>query len=113
MELSFASLVSVPCRVPPLCPLPPQYSLEVVLHYRLRKTYPCLTTDPSKADLFFIPFYASLEVLRWHFDPKATEKQRDKMHNGLARWLARQPSFQVGPTWWELRGHYASWQHTH
>lgn len=33
------------------------YSLELLIHQRLRR-HPCLTKDPTRAQLFYIPFYA-------------------------------------------------------
>ncbi|CAI7904158.1 unnamed protein product, partial [Closterium sp. NIES-53] len=78
--------------------LPPvqgiQYALEMVFHYRLRKAYKCITSDPDRADLFFIPFYASLDVTRWHFAKNASLDDRDRMHDGLAKWLMRREHFK-------------------
>ncbi|CAI5974864.1 unnamed protein product [Closterium sp. NIES-65] len=71
------------------------YALEMVFHYRLRKAYKCITSDPDKADLFFIPFYASLDVTRWHFAKNASLDDRDRMHDGLAKWLMRREHFKV------------------
>ncbi|CAI5531173.1 unnamed protein product [Closterium sp. Naga37s-1] len=70
------------------------YALEMVFHYRLRKAYKCITSDPDKADLFFIPFYASLDVTRWHFAKNASLDDRDRMHDGLAKWLMRREHFK-------------------
>lgn len=62
-------------------------SLEVYFHARLRRSYDCLTTDPEKAVLFYIPFYAALDVVRWHFAMDATNAKRDRLSYGLVRYL--------------------------
>ncbi|KAG0566523.1 hypothetical protein M758_7G074500 [Ceratodon purpureus] len=69
-----------------------QYSLELVSHARILK-YQCRTQDPSKASLFYIPYYGGLDVIRWHWALNATNEKRDALGRRLVRWLEQQPSW--------------------
>ena len=62
-------------------------SLEITFHARM-KEHVCLTSTPEKANLFYIPFYASL-ALR----PSSTQKDgegRDGEGRALVDWLQQQ-----------------------
>ncbi|MED6106473.1 putative xyloglucan galactosyltransferase gt19 [Stylosanthes scabra] len=43
-------------------------TLELIFHRRMLE-YPCLTQDPSLADAIFLPYYASLDALRYLYGP--------------------------------------------
>ncbi|KAL1372512.1 hypothetical protein HN51_002653 [Arachis hypogaea] len=43
-------------------------TLELIFHRRMLE-YPCLTHDPSLADAIFLPYYASLDALRYLYGP--------------------------------------------
>ncbi|XP_024395502.1 uncharacterized protein [Physcomitrium patens] len=73
-----------------------QYALELVSHARIKK-YKCLTEDPDQASLFYIPFYAGLDVIRWHFAKNTTNEKRDELTWKLLSWLEQKPS-------WSRRG---------
>lgn len=73
-----------------------QYALEVIFHARLRH-YRCLTSDASLATLFYIPFYAGLDVLHWNFAINTTTQQRDQLSKELVQWLDKQ-------RWWHRKG---------
>ncbi|XP_024394533.1 probable xyloglucan galactosyltransferase GT20 [Physcomitrium patens] len=70
-----------------------QYALELVSHARIMK-YKCRTEDPNLANLFYIPYYGGLDVIRWHFDLNATNTNRDALGWKLVRWLEKQPSWR-------------------
>ncbi|KAJ7977488.1 Xyloglucan galactosyltransferase KATAMARI1 [Quillaja saponaria] len=42
--------------------------LEVIFHRRMLE-YPCLTNDPNVADVVYLPYYASLDALRYLYGP--------------------------------------------
>lgn len=67
-----------------------QFMLEQIFHNRMRR-YPCLTTDPSRAVAFFVPFYAGFEITTKLWRANVTE--RDAAPARLMQWLARHPSW--------------------
>lgn len=67
----------------------------MVFHYRLRRSYKCITADPKAADLYYVPFYASLDVMRWHFRKDATLEATNHLSHSFVRWLAKHESFKV------------------
>jgi hypothetical protein len=69
-----------------------QYALEMVSHARALK-YKCRTWDREKANLFYIPYYAGLDVVQWHFDPKTTNDAKDALSLKLVGWLKQQKEF--------------------
>ncbi|KAJ7296873.1 hypothetical protein O6H91_Y095000 [Diphasiastrum complanatum] len=69
-----------------------QYALELVFHSRVLQ-HPCLTSDPEKAMVFYIPYYGGLDVMRWHFAENVTNERKDKLGSELAIWLEEQ-------SWW-------------
>lgn len=70
-----------------------QYALEMISHARILK-YKCRTEDPEKADLFYIPYYGGLDVIRWHFQGNATNEKRDELATKLFRWLEMHESWR-------------------
>ncbi|KAL3680489.1 hypothetical protein R1sor_023445 [Riccia sorocarpa] len=70
-----------------------QFNLEPIFHARM-KTYECLTTDESKASLFYIPFYGTLDVNKWKFADNATNEDRDRLGLDLVRWLEGRESWK-------------------
>lgn len=70
-----------------------QYALELVSHARIKR-YKCLTENPDQAALFYIPFYAGLDVIRWNFARDSTNEKRDALSMKLLRWLEKQPSWR-------------------
>lgn len=80
-------------------PLPPegtwyetdQFSLEIIFHSKM-KNYPCLTTNPYQATLFYIPFYPGLSVFRSIYEKNFTE--RDRHAKEVVHWLKQFP-------WWD------------
>ena len=71
-----------------------QYSLEILFHERLKR-FECLSTNPGEANLFYIPYYGGLDVLRWHFASagNASIEQRDRLGLELIKWLRKQPTW--------------------
>ncbi|KAG0586697.1 hypothetical protein KC19_2G110000 [Ceratodon purpureus] len=69
-----------------------QYALEMISHARILK-YKCRTEDREKANLFYIPFYAGLDVIQWHFDPNTTKEKKDALSLKLMSWLVKQKEF--------------------
>ncbi|KAL2621344.1 hypothetical protein R1flu_001549 [Riccia fluitans] len=70
-----------------------QHSLEPIFHVRM-KSYDCLTTDESKASLFYIPYYGAMDVNRWEFNENATNEDRDALPLDLVHWLEGQESWK-------------------
>lgn len=70
-----------------------QYALEMLSHARILK-YKCRTEDREKANLFYIPFYAGLDVIRWHFYPNTTNEKRDALSLKLMSWLGQQAEYR-------------------
>ncbi|KAL4186574.1 hypothetical protein AMTRI_Chr09g14780 [Amborella trichopoda] len=63
-----------------------QYSLELIFHHRMN-THPCRVYDPSQALLFYVPFYAGLDAMRWHFRTNVSNELKDQLGLDLVRWL--------------------------
>ncbi|KAJ3175184.1 hypothetical protein HDU87_006419 [Geranomyces variabilis] len=70
-----------------------QFALEVIAHSRLLAS-PLRTKDPSQADLFYVPFYAGIELIRCM--PMPTPEARSNVSLGLWDYLARQPYWNGG-----------------
>ena len=70
-----------------------QYALEMISHARILK-HRCRTEDRSKANLFYVPYYAGLDIIRWHFDPSTTNEKKDVLSLQLVRWLQEQAEFR-------------------
>lgn len=70
-----------------------QFSLEVLIHRRLKLSYPCLTQNATQASLFYIPFYHGLDVARYIDNPDFTV--RDHLSTKLLTWLRDQESWRV------------------
>eukprot|EP00252_Welwitschia_mirabilis_P010149 TRINITY_DN23291_c0_g1_i1.p1 TRINITY_DN23291_c0_g1~~TRINITY_DN23291_c0_g1_i1.p1 ORF type:complete len:475 (-),score=-66.76 TRINITY_DN23291_c0_g1_i1:80-1504(-) len=72
------------------------YMMELLFHHRVLR-YDCLTSDPDRADAFFLPYYAGLDSLRYLFGP---DVNRSKEHgDAVAAWLDRE-----APRVWHRRG---------
>ncbi|KAG0453201.1 hypothetical protein HPP92_025865 [Vanilla planifolia] len=88
-----------------------QYSLEPIFHSRVLR-HPCRVTDPTRARLFYVPFYAGLDVLRWHF-VNASGDAKDALGAELVHWLEARPEwarrggvdhmFVLGKISWDFR----------
>ncbi|GAQ83707.1 Exostosin family protein [Klebsormidium nitens] len=66
-----------------------QFSLEVLLHHRLRG-HPCRVGDPSEAQLYYVPFYTGLEIKRsWGNQAAAVDR-----FNRVLNPLVTSPYFQ-------------------
>ena len=76
-----------------------QFSLEVIFHARM-KQYSCLTDNPAKATIFFIPNYANLAIFRSLYE--ADVEERDRPARELVTWLEAQPSWHR----WQGRDHF-------
>lgn len=69
-----------------------QFTLEVIMRERL-KAYPCLTTNPEEASMFYIPLYHTLDLIRTLYKPDLAA--RDRVGKRLASWLRAQAPFQL------------------
>ncbi|KAK1303532.1 hypothetical protein QJS10_CPB11g01933 [Acorus calamus] len=70
-----------------------QYSLEPIFHSRLLK-HPCRVRDEAEAKLFYVPFYAGLDALRWHFKSNVSGDVKDSLGVQLVSWL------ETSSKWW-------------
>ncbi|KAK8916622.1 Xyloglucan galactosyltransferase KATAMARI1 [Platanthera zijinensis] len=70
-----------------------QYSLEPIFHSRVLR-HRCRVTDPAKAALFYVPFYAGLDVLHWHFI-NASVSDKDSLSAELVQWLEARPEWSL------------------
>ncbi|CAK9208836.1 unnamed protein product [Sphagnum troendelagicum] len=61
-----------------------QFSLELLFHERLKK-YPCLTENPERATMSYIPFYSALDLTPKLFEPSVAV--RDRLSERLVGWL--------------------------
>ncbi|KAJ7525483.1 hypothetical protein O6H91_17G053300 [Diphasiastrum complanatum] len=72
------------------------YMLEIIYHTRM-KNYNCLTSDPTAADAFFLPYYSGLDALRFIY---GADKARKHEHGTeLIQWLD-----QNAPETWKRWG---------
>ncbi|CAN4095242.1 unnamed protein product [Withania somnifera] len=88
-----------------------QYSLELIFHSRVLN-HPCRVHNKTEAKLFYVPFYAGLDVLRWHFK-NVSNDVKDSLGLELAKWLESQPTwfkrsgkdhvFVLGKISWDFR----------
>lgn len=69
-----------------------QYALELVFHSRISR-HPCLVSNPGEANLFYIPYYGGLDVIRWNLRKNISNEKRDELALELVNWLQGQP-------WW-------------
>ena len=69
-----------------------QFNLEVIFHERM-KLYPCLTTDPAKASMSYIPFYPALDLTKNLYSPWMNV--RDRLSQRLVGWLQNHPHWQA------------------
>ncbi|KAH8946026.1 hypothetical protein BDL97_12G071100 [Sphagnum fallax] len=73
-----------------------QFTLDLYYHQRL-KEYPCLTHDPDKAVLSYIPFYSALDLTLKLYNKSSLEK--DRASQRLIGWL------QSSRHWLRTGGH--------
>lgn len=71
-----------------------QFTGEVIFHERMKR-YRCLTTDPSRATAFYVPFYAGFDMSRHVRDRNLTA--RDDTGIELVKFLRSKPQ-------WKKRG---------
>ncbi|CAM6089388.1 unnamed protein product [Calypogeia fissa] len=99
------------------------YTLEKIFHMRMQK-YRCLTTDPSQANAFFVPFYTGLVALDPLYDmtdAKLTYEKRANFGHEVLEWLAenggeywsrfegRDHFLIKGRTGWDFKIFYPDW----
>ncbi|PKA60454.1 Xyloglucan galactosyltransferase KATAMARI1 [Apostasia shenzhenica] len=70
-----------------------QFAAELIYHRRMM-AQPCLTTDPSAASAFYIPFYAGLSVGKHLWSANSSSDERDRACADLLRWLETQPPWR-------------------
>jgi hypothetical protein len=75
-----------------------QFPLEIIIHRRLL-SHRCRTTDPSLATVFYVPFYAGLDVGSHLWGLNATVADRDRAGTRLLRWLTNQTAFRRSGGW--------------
>ncbi|XP_031495699.1 probable xyloglucan galactosyltransferase GT20 [Nymphaea colorata] len=68
-----------------------QFSLEPIFHSRIMK-HPCRVLEEDKASLFYIPFYAGLNVLQKNFQ-NASVEEKDQLGLQLVEWLKSKRSW--------------------
>ncbi|XP_074270355.1 xyloglucan-specific galacturonosyltransferase 1-like [Silene latifolia] len=69
-----------------------QYSLEPIFHSRVLN-HPCRVKTAEEANLFYVPFYGGLDVLRWHFK-NVSNDLKDALSHELVDWLKSQSSWR-------------------
>ncbi|KAG9455282.1 hypothetical protein H6P81_008186 [Aristolochia fimbriata] len=89
-----------------------QYSLEPIFHSRILN-HPCRVNNSDEAGLFYVPFYAGIDVLRWHFKINVSDEIKDELTLDLLKWLQSQNSwtrnsgkdhvFVLGKISWDFR----------
>ncbi|XAR70305.1 hypothetical protein NMG60_11027115 [Bertholletia excelsa] len=62
-----------------------QYSLELIFHSRDLK-HPCRVYNEEEANLFYVPYYGGLDILRWHFR-NVPNNVKDSLALDLLEWL--------------------------
>ncbi|KAL4186575.1 hypothetical protein AMTRI_Chr09g14790 [Amborella trichopoda] len=62
------------------------YSLELIFHRRMN-AHPCRVYDPSHALLFYVPFFAGLNAMKWHYRTNVSNELQDQLGLELVRWL--------------------------
>ncbi|CAN6318247.1 unnamed protein product [Urochloa humidicola] len=87
-----------------------QFTLDVIFHVRMMRSYDCLTNNPSLATALYVPFYASLDGGRHMWNGTAL---RDALALDLVDWLAQRPEWRAmggrdhfmvaGRTAWDFR----------
>ncbi|CAN4109945.1 unnamed protein product [Withania somnifera] len=66
------------------------YAAEVIYHNKML-SHKCRTMDPEKANGFYIPFYAGLDISKYLWFN--TAKDRDRKSELVLDWLKMQPTF--------------------
>ncbi|VVA96170.1 unnamed protein product [Arabis nemorensis] len=70
-----------------------QYSLEPIFHSRVLK-HRCRVYDENQAKLFYVPFYAGVDVLRWHFK-NVSKDVKDFLATEVVKWLGSKKSWRT------------------
>ncbi|KAL6555530.1 hypothetical protein OROHE_007202 [Orobanche hederae] len=65
-----------------------QYVLESIFHSRALN-HPCRVPNPNETRLCYMPFYARLDVLRWHLK-NVFHDVKDSLSHELVKWLKTQ-----------------------
>ncbi|XP_068650792.1 probable xyloglucan galactosyltransferase GT20 [Aristolochia californica] len=88
-----------------------QYSLELIFHSRVLN-HPCRVYNTNEANLFYVPFYGGMDILRWHFKNVSNEV-KDELGLELLKWMQSQNSwarnsgkdhvFVLGKISWDFR----------
>ncbi|XP_028752622.1 probable xyloglucan galactosyltransferase GT17 [Neltuma alba] len=68
-----------------------QFIAEMIIHARV-ENHPCRTRDPTKANLFYVPFYGGLHASSMFRE--ANHTLRDELAVDLVRYLQDRPSWQ-------------------
>ncbi|CAN6480786.1 unnamed protein product [Victoria cruziana] len=94
-----------------------QFSLEPIFHSRIMK-HPCRVLEEDKASLFYIPFYAGLDVLQKNFR-NASVDEKDRLGLELVQWLKTKRSWiqnegkdhflALGTLSWDFRRNGGLW----
>uniref|UniRef100_A0A5B7AWY3 Exostosin GT47 domain-containing protein n=1 Tax=Davidia involucrata TaxID=16924 RepID=A0A5B7AWY3_DAVIN len=69
-----------------------QFAVDVIFSNRM-KQYDCLTSDPSLAAAFFVPFYAGFDIARYLWGHNIST--RDAASLDLANWLMKRPEWSI------------------
>ncbi|KAL6986229.1 hypothetical protein U1Q18_019597 [Sarracenia purpurea var. burkii] len=62
-----------------------QYFLEPIFHSRVLN-HPCRVHNEDEANLFYVPYYGGLDILRWHFK-NVSHDVKDSLALDLVNWL--------------------------
>lgn len=62
-----------------------QYSLEPIFHARILK-HPCRVYNENEANLFYVPYYGGLDILRWHFK-NVSNDVKDALGLEFMKWV--------------------------
>ncbi|XP_010436856.1 PREDICTED: probable xyloglucan galactosyltransferase GT20 [Camelina sativa] len=95
-----------------------QYALEPIFHSRVLK-HPCRVYNESQAKIFYVPFYAGFDVLRWHFKNNVSDVMKDRLGIEVLKWLESKESwkrnagkdhvFVLGKISWDFRRSKLPW----
>ncbi|CAN8272872.1 unnamed protein product [Cochlearia groenlandica] len=93
------------------------YSLEPILHARVLK-HPCRVYNETQAKLFYVPYYAGFDVLRWHYR-NVSDDVKDRLGIEVLKWLEPEESwkknagkdhvFVLGKITWDFRRDKVPW----
>ncbi|PNT67495.1 xyloglucan galactosyltransferase KATAMARI1 homolog [Brachypodium distachyon] len=88
-----------------------QFTLDLIFHSRMKRSYECLTNDTTLAAAVFVPFYAGLDAGRFLYNHSTSI--RDKLQLEFIDWLVNRPEWRAmggrdhflvaGRTTWDFR----------